>query len=113
MPWAGGESGNPKGRPKGTTNRLITKAFKQILEIEGNEPSPELIRLLQPMVEIAFDPKHPEWKFCLNKVMKFIQAELRHELSQDEQDAVGGLLGAILGLGPAIKPSDDVAERSD
>ena len=112
MPWKQGESGNPNGRAKGTANRILTLAFKQILEIEGNEPSEGLVNLLRPLFDVARDPDHKDFMAAQGKILKYLQAELRHELSDDEQQGLGGLLALLQELGTARGERSEDVERA-
>lgn len=113
MPWEKGQSGNPEGRRKGVANRVLTNALKEILEV--GKDSGKLDRMLHELVGVAMDREHKDFIAAQRLVMSRLQAELKHEMTEDEAKNAGTLLEALMGLTGATnpRPSDEMEDAAE
>ena len=59
MPWAKGQSGNPKGRKPGQLNRRAMAKVAE-LQVKGMSPDAMGLAIVKSMAEIALDPREPK-----------------------------------------------------
>jgi hypothetical protein len=57
--WKAGQSGNPKGRPRGQLNRRAMAKVAE-LQVKGMPPDAMGMAIVKSMAEIALDPREPK-----------------------------------------------------
>ncbi len=106
MAWKKGQSGNPSGRKINPANRLLTNAFKAALEVDqtgnGNR---KFDRLIAAILKDALSEDSDKRVECRKLILDRLQAPLRHEMTEDEVDQLGGLFD-LLQLTRGGRPED-------
>ncbi len=71
-----GQSGNPKGRPKGSRNKINERTLKIIAEVQAEE---DMSLARAAMRRLRDDDPRAFWRLLTGLLPKQVDADLRHE----------------------------------